>query len=96
MQQKVTEILAHMATSQQEIANILEAKRQVAVRMAQQVHDIPPEQPAFEDVETLTYNAMNVSKSIAAYLNGLSDLSDALADNLAYVLKELETPSDEE
>lgn len=96
MQRQITNIIKHMADSQHEMAKILEAKRHIAVRMAQIVHDIPELNPSFDDIDVLTENSMNVSKNIAAYLNSLADLSDALADNLAFVMKEVEIPDGEE
>ncbi|MEK8131270.1 nucleoside-diphosphate sugar epimerase [Paenibacillus filicis] len=96
MQRQVSNMMHHMATSQEEMVRILEAKRQVAVRMAQLVHAIPPEYPGFEGVEALTENAMSVTKNIAGYLNSLADLEDALADNLTYIMKEVQIPAGEE
>jgi len=96
MQRQVTNLIKHMADSQQEMAKILEAKRHVAVRMAQIVRDIPERNPSFEDIEILTDHTINVSKNIAAYLNSLADLSDALADNLSVVMKEVDIPEGEE
>ncbi|MCR8629687.1 MULTISPECIES: nucleoside-diphosphate sugar epimerase [Paenibacillus] len=96
MQRQVTNIIKHMADSQQEMAKILEAKRHIAVRMAQIVHDIPELNPSFDDIDMLTENSMNVSKNIAAYLSSLADLEDALADNLAFVMKEVDIPDGEE
>jgi hypothetical protein len=85
-----------MATSQQEMAKILEAKRHIAVRMAQLVQDIPEQNPSFDSIEELTENSLNMTKNIATYLNSLADLEDALADNLAIVMKEVDIPEDEE
>ncbi|SDD29961.1 hypothetical protein SAMN02799630_02773 [Paenibacillus sp. UNCCL117] len=96
MHKQITTMMHHMATSQEEMVRILEAKRQVAVRMAQLVHDIPPQYPGFDGVEALTENAMNVTKNIAGYLSSLADLEEALADNLTFVLKEVQAPAGEE
>jgi methyl-accepting chemotaxis protein len=96
MHRQVTEIIKHMAASQQEIAKILEAKRHIAVRMAQLVHHIPERNPSFEDIDTLKEHSMNMTKNISAYLNSLADLADALADNLSFVMKEVDIQDGEE
>jgi hypothetical protein len=96
MQRKVTSIIEHMAASHMEIAKILEAKRHIAVRMSEIVHDVPERKPSFENIEILTESSLSITKNIAAYLNSLADLEDALADNLALVMKEVETPDNEE
>ncbi|UUZ84317.1 hypothetical protein LJK88_11775 [Paenibacillus sp. P26] len=96
MHRQVTDMIRHMASSQQEMANIIEAKRQIAVRMSQLIRDIPPQNPAFEDIETLTQHSMAIAKSIAVYLSSLADFEEALADNLTVVFKEVEIPEDEE
>ncbi len=96
MHRQVTSMIRHMAESQQEMANILEANRHVAVRMAQLVHDIPPDNPSFQDIESLTEHSLNVSKSVAIYLSGLADLEEALAEHLALIVKIVDIPDDEE
>ncbi|KZE75067.1 hypothetical protein [Paenibacillus elgii] len=96
MHRQVTRMIRHMAASQQEMANILEANRHVAVRMAQLVHDIPPDNPSFQDIESLTEHSLHVSKSIAVYLSGLADLEEALAEHMALIVKIVEIPDDEE
>lgn len=96
MHQQVTSIIEHMASSHWEMTKILEAKRHVAVRMAQLVHEIPHENPTFGDIEGLMEKSLSVTKNIAAYLNSLADLSDAIADNLILIMKEVEIPDGEE
>ncbi|MCZ8513581.1 nucleoside-diphosphate sugar epimerase [Paenibacillus filicis] len=96
MQRQISGMLEHMATSQLEMAKILEAKRQIAVRMAQLIHDIPPTNPAFNGIEALTEHSMSITKNIATYLSSLADFEDALADNLAVVFKQVQIPDEEE
>ncbi|PUA35768.1 nucleoside-diphosphate sugar epimerase [Paenibacillus elgii] len=96
MHRQVTRMIRHMAASQQEMANILEANRHVAVFMAHLFHDIPPDNPSFQDIESLTEHSLNVSKSIAVYLSGLADLEEALAGHMALMVKIVEIPDDEE
>lgn len=96
MHQQVTNILEYMASSHWEMTKILESKRHVAVRMAHLVQDIPQENPSFGDIEVLTECSLNVTKNIASYLNSLADLSDAAADNLILIMKEVRIPDEEE
>ncbi|MFE5320259.1 nucleoside-diphosphate sugar epimerase [Paenibacillus sp. NPDC056579] len=96
MQKQLTQIIEHMANSQTEMAKILESQRHIILHAAGIIHDIPHDNPSFGDIETLTDNALNVTKSMAAYLNSLADLEDTLADNLMLVLKEVEKPDGEE
>jgi hypothetical protein len=93
---QITDIIKHMADSQMEMAKILEAKRHTAVRMAQLVHDISEQNPKVEGVELLTGHSLSISKNIAAYLSSLADLEDALAENLTYVMKEVDIQDGEE
>ncbi|MCZ8519161.1 MULTISPECIES: nucleoside-diphosphate sugar epimerase [Paenibacillus] len=96
MHKQVTQIVKHMASSQQEMANILEAKRHVAVRMAQLTHSIPPQNPGFEGIEALTEHSLGVAKNLAAYLSSLAELEEALAEHIAVITKLVEIPEDEE
>ncbi|MBP1156657.1 MULTISPECIES: nucleoside-diphosphate sugar epimerase [unclassified Paenibacillus] len=96
MHQKVTNIIEYMASSHWEMTKILESKRHVAVRMAHLVHEIPHENPTFRDIEDLMEKSLSVTKNIATYLNSLADLSDAIADNLILIMKEVEIPEGEE
>ncbi|MET3850784.1 phosphopantetheinyl transferase [Paenibacillus sp. OAE614] len=53
MQSKIDEMLTHMSHSKQQMARVLDAERQVAVRMAQIIHDLPDEHPEFDGVSGL-------------------------------------------
>lgn len=96
MQEHVSSIIAHMAKSHAEMARLLEAKRHSIVKTAQMVVVLPSENPGFDGVEGITKNAMDVTKNITAYLNGVADLIDAVADNLEMVVKELSASEEEE
>ncbi|MFH5182132.1 nucleoside-diphosphate sugar epimerase [Paenibacillus sp. TAB 01] len=96
MHRQVTKIIEYMAASQQEMANILEAKRLIATRMSQLMLEIPEKNPSFTDIEELAESSLSMTKNIAAYLSSLADLEDALADNLAVVMKEVNLPDGEE
>ncbi|MCS7458819.1 nucleoside-diphosphate sugar epimerase [Paenibacillus doosanensis] len=96
MHKQITKMLEHIASSQMEMANILEAKRHVAVHMSQLVHNIAEQYPNVDGVEMLTEHSLDVAKNIAVYLSSLADLEEALAENLSYVMKEVDMPDGEE
>ncbi|MBD0381606.1 hypothetical protein [Paenibacillus sedimenti] len=96
MQDQITSILNHMAKSQQEMARTLEAKRFIVAHMASMVVQIPDRDPSFGEIESLVEHSLEVTKGITSYLNSLADLEDALADNLAPIVKAMkEHPSEE-
>ncbi|GAA4841673.1 hypothetical protein GCM10023310_19450 [Paenibacillus vulneris] len=95
MQRQIDAIIDYMSISQLEMAKILDAERHIAVLAGQFIHDISHENPSFGDIESLTDHSLNVTKNIAAYLNSLADLTDALGDNLILVLKEVDSPDEE-
>ncbi len=87
MQELMTEIVVHLSHSHQQMARILDAKRQVAVRMAQMVHILPDEHPQLDGLEGLLDGSSQVTKSVIAYVNSLADLQEAMADSLAQLVK---------
>ncbi|TYA10885.1 nucleoside-diphosphate sugar epimerase [Paenibacillus faecis] len=88
MEQKISEIIVHMSNSHQQMARIIDAEREVAVRMAQIVHAIPDGESVFEGTPGLLENTGRVNKSVISYLNAIADLQEAMAENLGLVLKE--------
>jgi len=95
MEEKITEIIVHMSHSHQQMARVLDAERQVVVRMAQIFHAIPDDEPAFEGVPGLIENTGRINKSVISYLNAIADLQEAMAENLGFVLKELRSQDEE-
>ncbi|ALS23326.1 hypothetical protein [Paenibacillus naphthalenovorans] len=96
MHQQATSIIEHMASSHWEMSKILESERHVAVRMAELVHEIPEYNPTFDDIPALMEGSLLVTKNVAAYLNSLADLSDAIGDNLNLIMKEQRSSDGEE
>ncbi|TBL81739.1 hypothetical protein [Paenibacillus thalictri] len=96
MQNQITDMIVHMAKSQEELANIIEAKRHIAIHLSALSHHIPHENPGFGDISDLMEQSLLVTKSITSYLNSLADLEDALTENLTSVIKELEEDPGEE
>jgi hypothetical protein len=96
MQELMTEIVVHLSRSHQQMARILDAKRQVTVRMAHMVQAIPDEHPQLNGLNGLLVSSSNVTKSVIAYLNSLADLQEAVADNMSYVIKAMGVSSYEE
>ncbi|WP_099093094.1 nucleoside-diphosphate sugar epimerase [Paenibacillus yonginensis] len=95
MDQKITDILMHMAHSHQQLARVIDAERHITVRMAQIVHALPDEEPDFEGVEGMLESTSSVNKSIIAYLNSIADLEEAIAENLTQVMTELKGSEEE-
>jgi hypothetical protein len=83
----MTEIVVHLSHSHQQMARILDAKRHVAVRMAQLVDLLPDEHPHLNGLEGLVDSSSQVTKSVIAYVNSLADLQEAMADSLSQIVK---------
>jgi len=84
-----------MAKSHRELARILGAKREVAVRAAGLISYIPNEHGGADGPEAAAEQSGAVTKSLTAYLNSLADLEEALAENLSTIIKELQAHEDE-
>ncbi|MWV46853.1 nucleoside-diphosphate sugar epimerase [Paenibacillus sp. HJL G12] len=95
MQSKIDEMLTHMSHSHQQMARVLDAERQMAVRMAQIIHDLPDSDPEFDGINGLIENSGQINKSIIAYLGSIADLQEALAETLNHVVKELGSHEEE-
>ncbi|MFD1178292.1 nucleoside-diphosphate sugar epimerase [Paenibacillus puldeungensis] len=95
MEQKITEMIVHMSHSHQQMARVIDAERQVAVRMAQIVHAIPDAEPAFAGAPGILDNTGRINKSVVSYLNAIADLQEAMAENLGLVIKELKGQEEE-
>ena len=96
MQELLTELVVHMSQSHQQMARILDAKRQVTVRMAQMVYALPDEHPQLNGLEGLLESSGQVAKSVVAYLNSLADLEEAMADSLTNIVKAMDHGADDE
>lgn len=96
MQAITTEIVVHMAHSHQQLARILDAERQVTMRMAELVHTLPDAHPQLNGLDGLLDNAAQVTKSVIAYLNSLAELEEATAESLTSVLQAARSGVDEE
>jgi hypothetical protein len=92
---KITEIIVHLSKSQQHMASVIEAKRHVAVRMAQIIHALPDQHPSFDGVSGLMEGSGMITKSIVSYLNSIADLQEAIAENLTHVMKEMSEQQEE-
>lgn len=95
MQHIVTEIMEHMSHSHTHMARILEAKRDVTVRMTEVVKAIPDKNPNFGGTEGLLGSSEMLLGSLVSYLNSIADLEETLAMHLTFIIKEIE-PEDEE
>ncbi len=96
MEQQVATAIEHMANSHLEMVRILEAERDMAVHMANLISEIPDVDTSFKGLEEATKNAMLLTENLTAYLTGIAELEEALADNLGAVMKELNPRDDGE
>ena len=96
MQHRVTSIIAHLAKSHREMARVLEAKRHSIVNLARIVTAIPSDNVSFSDISAIQNNAMELTKSVTAYLNSLADFEESIASNLELVIQELSEYEEEE
>jgi len=87
VQELLTEIVVHLSHSYQQMARTLDAKRHVAVRMAQMIDLLPDEHPQLNGLEGLIDSSSQVTKSVIAYVNSLADLEEAMADSLTMMVK---------
>jgi hypothetical protein len=95
MHNQVDDLLIHISHSQQQMSRLLDAERQVVVRMSQIIHALPDEEPRFDGIPGILDSSGQVNKSIVAYLNGIADLQEAMAEMLVRVVKETAFPDEE-
>ncbi len=96
MQELLTEIVVHLSRSHQQMARILDAKRQVTVRMAHLIQSLPDENPQLNGLNGLLDSSTNIAKNVIAHLNSLADLQEAFADSMTNVIKAMGDSADEE
>ncbi|MBW5447383.1 nucleoside-diphosphate sugar epimerase [Cohnella sp. CFH 77786] len=96
MQKIMTDIVVQLSQSHQQMARILEAKRQVTVRSAELAHSIPDVHPELGGIEGLLEGSSQLTKSVVAYLNSLAELEEAVAESLTNVVKATQDGGDEE
>jgi len=96
MQNITTEIVVHLSQSYQQLARILDAKRHIAMRMAELVHTLPDVHPQLGELDGLLDHSAQVTKSVIGYLNSLADLEDTVAESLTSVMQAVKASSDEE
>lgn len=95
MEHTITEMIAHMSHSHRQMARVIDAERQVVVRMAQIVHAIPDAEHVFDGTAGMLENTGRLNKSVISYLTAIADLQEAMADNLGVVMKELKGHDEE-
>ncbi|TYP69846.1 nucleoside-diphosphate sugar epimerase [Paenibacillus methanolicus] len=88
----VTEMIEHISRSHEHMARVLEAKRHVAVRMAQMVHALPDSHPDFGGMEGLMESSQAVTQSVVSYLNSIAELQETIATTVGSIMKEIEQP----
>lgn len=96
MEKQIIVILSHVAHTQEEMAAIIQSERHVVNHASSLITGIPREYPEFVDLNGLKECSLQVTKSVASYLNSLASLEEALADNLRFAMKELRGSLSEE
>lgn len=87
MQELLTEMVVHLAHTHQQMARIVDAKRQVIVRMAELTQAIPDLHPDLGGLAGLMDSSSQVTRNVVAYLNNLAELEEAVADSLEQWVK---------
>jgi hypothetical protein len=93
MQPSITALIEHMSHSHGQMARILEAERNVAVRMAQLIQTIPDTPPL--NIEETIQNSLDVTKMVVDYLTNIAELQESLAVAIETMMNEV-TPTAEE
>lgn len=96
MERILTDILVQLAGSHQQLARILDAERQVTVRMSELVQSLPDANPELNGLEGMLESSVQVNKSVIGYLNGLAELQESVADSLKCVIQAIREEEDEE
>ncbi|WP_169085343.1 nucleoside-diphosphate sugar epimerase [Paenibacillus sp. PL91] len=95
MHKRVTEIIHHMAHTNEQLALILESERHVTVRISEVVQSLPNEYPNFSGVSGVLESAQAVGQNIIAYLNSIADFEETIAEQLTFVIRELNEADEE-
>lgn len=96
MQNRINQMIEHMAHSSEELARVLEAERYVAVRMSDIVQVIPDKTPSFDGgVTAIVDNSQAMTQNLIAYLNSIADLQETMAAQLSIVIRELKEAEEE-
>lgn len=95
VQHIVTEMIEHMSRSHEQIARVMEAKRHVAVRMAQMVQALPDQHPTFDGLSGLMESSQAVTRNVIAYLNSIAELQETIAHTITSIMKEIDDEDEE-
>ncbi|MDF2671577.1 MAG: hypothetical protein K0R67_3883, partial [Paenibacillus sp.] len=96
LENQVTMIIGHIARSHFEMARVLEVKRQSIMNISHIINAMPNENLGLGDAKIVGQGAMDIAKSVTAYLGSIADLEEAIAYNLETVIKELANNEEEE
>lgn len=95
MEQLKTVTIAHMAKSHWELAHILEAERDIAIQLSRVICALPDQSPVLAEQLVARDHASQITKTVSKYLNSLSELEEAIAENLEQIMVELEHEDEE-
>jgi len=89
LEHHVTLAMEFMVKSHYELARTLAADRDAAVHASRVIGRLPDHAPGLGDREEALELSLDVMQSVAAYLNSLGDLAEAVADQLELILKDI-------
>ncbi|MDF2814889.1 MAG: hypothetical protein K0Q81_1089 [Paenibacillus sp.] len=96
MEHQVTSIIGHIARSHYEMARVLESKRESITNISHIITAMPNENLGLGGAKVVGEGALDIAKSVTAYLQSIADLEDAIAYHLETVIKELADHDEEE
>lgn len=89
MDHHVTLSMEFMVKSHHELVRTLAAERDAAVHASRVIGALPNDGPVPGERETALELSLDVMQNVAAYLSSLSDLEEAVADQLEIILNEI-------
>ncbi|CAH1229928.1 hypothetical protein PAECIP111891_06576 [Paenibacillus allorhizoplanae] len=95
MEERVTQIISHIAASHSQTGRILETHRHVSTQMAAIAGDLPDSHPEFAGLDMLQKRALQLTKNVTTYLNSLAELEEAMAMQTELVMKEIHVTDEE-
>jgi len=95
IEQRVTDLIEHMAYSHEQMARVLEAERDIAVRMAQMVHVLPDQHPDLGGIRGIMASSQVVTGSVVSYLNSIADLQETIAITIHSIMREISQEDEE-
>lgn len=88
-EQHIASAIEYIARSHQQIAHILEAKRDIVVHLANLVTSLADTNLSFSTKDHMVKSCTSMTENVVSYLNSIGELEEAIAENLGLVMKEV-------